>query len=312
MVVHKYMEYPYSHDEQHASTAILRRHLWSQKPNLYWRQPVAFGPMPGPRQDWYGNPQKDWDKVRCTTARIVLKTSATLLRNLFPNNQYSFKSKDTVATASIRLQMPTNLAWLGGGGYNLVGFYIHNVTYTAANGKEYDATYLPAMFENLADPIMTGREELGFPKVFSNINVKQDDGALKASLSWCGATWAEFVWPLAHQNGDTAAEPIARRTETERLLLHRAMPTVGDQSKMAPSQYAAYYPSQTIDTKLHREQICPTPAKLSFTPHDWRKLPTLHHIVSRLEELPVFSITESTVAEEEGWTDFHEFAKIEV
>ena len=172
--VEQYLQYPYSHDEQHASEQILRRYLWSQKSH-YWRQPVSFGPMPGPRQDFYGSKQKALGKVECTTAKVVLKTSATLLRNLFPNASYSFKSRDTVAIISLRVQALNNLAWLGGGGYNLLGAYIHDVVYKAVDGREYCGNYLPVMFEDLADPILTGREELGFPKVFSDTDITIDE-----------------------------------------------------------------------------------------------------------------------------------------
>lgn len=268
--------------------------------------------MPGPLQDFFGNKQKESDKVRCTTAKVVFKTSTTLLQNFFPDTRYSFKSRDTVAVASVRIQIPTNLAWLGGGGYSLMGVYVHNVTYTAADGREYTGTYLPVMFENLADPIMTGREELGFPKVFSDIDIQDKGTTFKASLSWRGTTWAELSWPLTQTNGDSTTQARSQITENESILVHRQMPGVGDPGKTTPEgQYTAYCPSQQIKTKVLKEHTCLTPATLSFQPHYWRTLPTLHHIVARLDELPVLEVIESSVVDTEGWTDLSELVRIE-
>lgn len=310
--VNQYLQYPYSHDEHHASTAILLKYLWSKKPGLYWRQPVAFGPMPGPRQDFDGHPYA-WDKVRSTTAKIVFQTSATLLRNLFPSEAYSFKSRDTVAIASLRIQSLGNLSWLGGQGYKLLSFHVHDVTYTAVDGKEYTGSYIPVVFENLADPIMTGREELGWPKVFSDLETHQDDDAFRASLSWRGTTWAEFSLPLVRASSNSANEAQPKTKQTESLLIHRQMPGVGDQTRVkADGAYASYYPGQEIRTKTLSEQHSPKPANISFKAHDWQKLPTLHHIVKGLEEIPILSVVESSIIEEEGSTDFCETTRIEV
>lgn len=307
-----YLEYGFSHDENHASTGILRKYLWSKKPGLYWRQSISFGAMPGPRQDFHGNQQKGLDQVRCTTAKIVFKTSATLLRNLLPTASYSFASRDTVAIASFRLQVLDNLTWLGGNGYNLMGFYIHNVTYTAPDGKQHTGSYLPVMFEDLTDPIVSGREELGFPKVYSDIVVKSDMDTYKATLSWRGATWAQFTWPLPSENGGTLTNGSSSPEQSpENVLVHRYMPGVGEQEKTAPdADYAVLYPPQKGEQKTLKKRICQSPAKVLITAHDWKRLPTLHHIVSRLQELPILEVVEASVTDTEGFSDLRDMVRL--
>lgn len=54
----------------------------------------------------------------------------------------------------------TNLQWLGGAGYNLAHITF-GVTY-----KDEPMTMSVVMWENAIDPIITGREELGFQKLF--------------------------------------------------------------------------------------------------------------------------------------------------
>ena len=157
-LVLKYIEYGLSHDEIHASTQILRRHLWKAQENTsFWRQLTVFGPLPGPRQAPFGRASNPSLRSATTTKTVIkFKTSATLLRNMFPNERYSFEKSDTVATASFSLEALEHLEWLGGHGYNLFALYIHGVLYKLADGQTVKGTYCPIMFENETDPILTG------------------------------------------------------------------------------------------------------------------------------------------------------------
>jgi len=59
------------------------------------------------------------------------------------------------------------IEWLAGRGYNILG-----VTFPAVfKGKEDTARgpFLTVLWENLADPIITGREELGFSKIYCEL-----------------------------------------------------------------------------------------------------------------------------------------------
>lgn len=47
-------------------------------------------------------------------------------------------------------------------GYNTWGVYANDVVCTISE-ERVKASYLMVLFENMCDPIVTGREELGFP-----------------------------------------------------------------------------------------------------------------------------------------------------
>jgi acetoacetate decarboxylase len=47
-------------------------------------------------------------------------------------------------------------------GYNTLGVYANDVVCTISEEK-VKGSYLLVLFENFCDPIVTGREELGFP-----------------------------------------------------------------------------------------------------------------------------------------------------
>lgn len=44
---------------------------------------------------------------------------------------------------------------------------------------------------------------------------------------------------------------------------------------------------------------------------DWNKLPTLHHIISRLAEIPVYEVVEAKVVEGEGVPDVSSARRIQ-
>ena len=166
---HRFTAYNFGHDEWDYSTQMLRKHQWETQKGLFWRMPTSFGPMPGPRQDFHGRPHNG-SNATFKTASIKIKSSRTVLENLFPNDKLRFASPDTVAHATFAATQLDNLEWLGGRGYSHFGLYIHGVQYTKDNGETVTGTYLPLLFENLTDPILSGREELGFPKLFAELD----------------------------------------------------------------------------------------------------------------------------------------------
>ena len=112
--------YNFGHDEWDYSTQMLRKWEWENNKNLLWRMPTAFGPMPGPRQDFYGRP-RDGSKATFKTVSIKFKSSRTVLQNLLPTENLKFASADTIAYATFAVTQLGNLEWLGGRGYNHFG-----------------------------------------------------------------------------------------------------------------------------------------------------------------------------------------------
>ena len=299
-----YIDYGFSHDEIHASTELLRQFEWRQQGSTqFWRQPLSFGLLPGPRQDAFGRShQQSLRNSTTTRASIKFKTSATLLRNLFPNERYSFEKRDTVAVASFSLQTLENMAWLGGGGYDLLALYIHGVCYRQNDGQVVKGTFCPIMFENLADPILSGREELGVPKVFSDIEISRSSTSCRASLSWRGSQWAEFQWKALKEDAaavDQAEDPIGG------LLVHKYIPATGRKdSHDADANYAVFIPEEPGASTIKSKSVTSkSDLEVKITDLGWQKLPTLHPIVRRLSEIPIFEFLEGAVTGYQGVSD---------
>jgi hypothetical protein len=267
--------------------------------------------MPGPRQDFYGKP-RDGSKGKFTTASVKFKSSRTVLENLFPTEKLKFAVADTTAYATFAVTQLDNLEWLGGRGYSHFGLYIHGVQYTKENGETVTGTYLPVLFENLADPILSGREELGFPKLYCELDVKKDGQNLTLDAGWMSSKFCSLTisgLESGTSNGEVPAQDSSTPKE-EGLFFHKYVPaTSSDGSKergQADVEYTAFLPNdedaKTVEKKVEKT-FKASGAEIKFDALDWKALPTLHHIVERLKEIPVYAVVEAKVVEGTGVSD---------
>ncbi|KAJ5722780.1 hypothetical protein N7488_000815 [Penicillium malachiteum] len=308
--------YIYGHDEFDHSAQVLRKHLWSQNPHMYWRQPIVFGPMPGPRQDHMGR-DRALKSLESTfvTASIKFKTSRTLLQNLFPSDRYSFISPSSVARASFSQTTLNGMDWLGGGGYRHIGLYIHGVQYKKENGEVLKGTYMPILFESLADPIVSGREELGMPKLYTAIDIHERSKSYRLQTSWQGAVWGHFELEDLEDQDPSADKGTIGGEDDDGILVYRYIPKVGQATKgEAEAEYPVFVPhaqeSKVVPSKVTRLRRTKN-AKVEINGLGWDALPTLHHVVSRLAEIPIDEVIDAKITEGRGVPDVSSAQRIE-
>lgn len=282
--------------------------------------PTVFGPMPGPRQDALGHARSGAQSTFVTSS-IKFKTSRTFLENILPSPSFSFSTPGTVAYASMSNTTLNKMDWLGGGGYSHLGLYIHGVKYTKKDGSVINGTFLPILFESLTDPIVTGREELGMPKLYCAIDSYRRKDSLRIRAGWQGATFGNLEWeglekveekPLADtnstSNGTADGSP---KVEGDGIFAYRYIPAVGDRGK-ADAEYPVFVPDAQMSDKpqVHTTWIAKN-AKFAFDGMDWDSLPTLHHIASSLGELPFIDLVEAKIVEGYGVHDVGQAYRIE-
>ncbi|KAK3695171.1 hypothetical protein B0T22DRAFT_96658 [Podospora appendiculata] len=309
-----YTNHNFGHDEIDYAANIFKRWKWSKKPNMYWRMPVAFGPFPGPRQGEYGRRRlTDGPARRFTTASIKFKTSRTFLETLFPTAQFRFKDPSTVATASFSATRLDNMAWLGGKGYTHFGLYVHGVQYTKKDGTSIHGTYMPVLFESLTDPIVSGREELGMPKLFADIDMEHDETSCRVTASWRGATFAKIELPNLRKDETTAEQGTIGGESDYGILVYRYIPAVGEPGK-ADAEYACVVP-HSEESRVQSSTVTAVArsagAKVKIEALDWEALPTLHHITSALAEIPIYAVVDAKVVEGTGVSDVISCRRIE-
>lgn len=305
-------DYAFSHDEVHHATQLIRQHTWDNTSRIIWRQPVGFGPMMSPRQhisrSICSNPRPDrLGEARSLTASIRFRTSKSLLLNLLPSNKYTFSKRGDIAEASFVFQSIENLAWLGGGGYNLVLFQIHDIQHRGdANGVTRDGSYVALVLEDLADPIVSGREDLGWPKLYSEIGVIDEiksGGGLSATLSWRGFKWLSLSWNNL-QPYQQSPQPV--KASPDHVFVHKYIPATTEtpNRQAADADYDVLMPPASPVSKPIQWQHNATNPLFTFESGTEQELPTLWHVVDRLAELPNLGIVEARIGTKDGQDDF--------
>ena len=304
----KFTAYNFGHDEWDYSSQKFREFLLETKPTVFRRNPVGFGPMPGPRQDVLGNAY-DGSGSTFKTASIKFRTSRTLLQNLFPTRQFKFSSPATNVLATFSVATLNNLEWLGGKGYSYFGLYIHGVEYEGKDGKITKGDYLPILFEDLADPILSGREELGMPKLWSELNVQHENGSgeWRMTAGWLGEQFSTMrISELEEATGQGSPSLVAK---DEGLLWYKYIPGSGivaheEKVRQADAEYAMFLPyAEEAKVQKTVERMWKGKGSIEFDALDAKKLPTLHYIVDRLAEIPVYEVVEAKIAAGRGVSD---------
>ncbi len=125
--------------------------------------PRVFGALPGPR-----NVPKDKQHLpnnqRNLTVSVTALTDAGGLSELLPPDC----ALDGEALLTVTITYMSNIGWLAGHGYAIlsVGF---SIAHSSRVRGMLSGSFKPVLWENLADPIVTGREELGFAKLYADL-----------------------------------------------------------------------------------------------------------------------------------------------
>lgn len=288
----QFFYYNCGHDEQHHSAQKLRDWMYKENSKACWQMPISFGPSPGQRQD-LGGRNRQTSNSSFITRTIKFKTSRTLLQNLLPSTAYSFVSPATFATASYVQTTLSGIDWLGGQGYNTVGLHLHGVQYKKKDASMVNGDYLVVVWEDLPDSIIRGREELGIPKLFADVNVKATTSSTTMEASWRKTT---FLTLDLQDLEDGPSDPPS----SDAILAHKYLPATG-----RPGVADVEYPilvSSAKDIRITKSQKA-AHCSIKLNAHDEKTLPTLHHAITRLAELPIHEILGGTVVEGTGLQD---------
>lgn len=184
---------------------------------------------------------------------------------------------------------------------------------------------MAVLFESFTDPITTGREELGFPKVWAELPDGQVEGDRRIhTASWFGYEFLRLELSNLKQHDPKTAPALNKRAFThptqDGIIHHRYVPTVGYPGQHdasyptwcppppgpAPvSAYWAPFPSPQPSTPKEPSQA---EAHVSFSikTGTFEQLPTLYNIVDGLATLELKEMVEVAVQEFQGASDLSE------
>lgn len=269
------------------------------KPKTMYMMPTHFGPMAGPRQGPGGDMgafSRDNRKVRSLAVSFL--TNAGQLEAMLPEGF----ELDGEAVVTVAITYMTELDWLAGRGYNTLG-----VTFGARFTGERDTAagpFLLVLWENLTDPILTGREQLGFSKIYCELPEPISHGG----ETHCTASWLGFRFMDMNLTEMTEVPPAERQSPADppedgvlRGGLHyKYIPRTGEWGEADVSQ-AILSPgrgSLAPPTGLWRGK-----GIVEFHKARWEDLPTQYMIVNAFHELEIREFRGATITHSVGGRD---------
>ena len=238
------------------------------------------------------------------------------MRSLLPD-EFKFQNPGPDAFVTVAPKELAELQWLGGRGYRLYSIYIHGIKYVAGDGIVYNGTYIPVLWEDLADPIISGREELGYPKVFADLDILRTGTSYTLEGSWKATKFCTFELRGLENAENKPTKKIAPPEAgiDDGLLLYRYVPSVG-QPGIADAEYPVFVPTAEeargqATTTLRSFTAEPSEATFTWILAEPSALPTLHHIVARLAKIPVLEIVACGLMEKKGGGDLSSAKRIE-
>ncbi len=247
------------------------------KAGQFYRMPIFFGPTPGPRQ-WPEGRTFDFSKTpRMKMLGVRMLTNADQLKAMLPD-RFELRGPPVV---TVEANYMTEIGWLAGRGYNLCDVKFE-VTYHGKAGPVH-GTLVLVRWENLCDPILSGREELGHNKLYCEIpEPRFIDGRHSARMSWLDTPFLDIdIWDLAAPTG--MAGPPAD-PEHQGMLSYKYIPKTGDWGE-ADVEYVTLSPRKPMREKMTVERFELGQGSFQFRNSSWEDLPTLYHIVNAFAEL---------------------------
>lgn len=264
--------------------------------------PASFGPAGGPRQ---APDDTDYRPGPITFTRYVVRFlgCAEQLGALLPKGLVLRGDP----MAQFHFFCLRDIPWLAGRGYNILSLMIP-VTHNGARGEVVDGVYTAVMWENLGDPIITGREQLGHPKLYAHLpDPRHLNGETHMRASWEDFTFAELQLAC-----DTPAQPELvseiGASVGAGIIAHKYIPRSG-QWDVADADYLTLSPVPGV-ANMRDPQPAPSiltgSGRIRFNVPQWQDMPTQYHIVQKLAALEQREPLDAFVIKGTTYLDFYD------
>ena len=240
-----------------------------------FRQPRVFGALPGPRNvplDKRNLP----DNMNVTVIAASALTDADALADLLPPRCHLLGEP----VLSVSIAYLRNIGWLAGRGYNILSLDFP-IVFEGKDGA-LCGKFTPVLWESMADPIMTGREELGFSKLYAQI-----PEPIVLANTYCGTgSWDGFRF-FAIEASELIDGPLyPERQKLDGNFHYRFMPKVGAQGE-ADAEYMAFIPGAGGPGSTGVTKRLVGKGAFRFMPTRWEDMPLQYPIINALAALPL-------------------------
>ena len=270
------------------------------QPNQYYRMPTHFGPSLGPRQGLDGRRFANIETSNDLTVTATFNADPAQLEKLLPPG-FSLRKPHVVM---LTFCYGTDVEWLAGRGYSLFGVKTP-VTYQGEKDR-VDGDLQLVIWENKADPIITGREDLGYCKIYCEIPDAQFiDGKVICRASWDGCEFAKLTLSNVKE---VPHEDLPKGHPSEGTMNYKYIPKTCIPGE-ADVQYAVLLPNDWPNVTVDKTQLASS-AKMHFRHSTWEELPTLVHIVNTLADLTLGECISAVVTRSHGGKDLSDHRRL--
>jgi len=264
--------------------------------------PANFGVAGGPRQP---PDHEDYrpDPIKFTRYVVRFLGRADQLAALLPKG-ITLRGEPTVQFHFFCLR---EIPWLAGRGYNILSLMIP-VTHRGANGEAVHGVFTAVMWENLGDPIITGREQLGHPKLYAQLpDPRHWNNETHIRASWEDFTFAELKLSCENNAGSELVSEITSSVGSG-IICHKYIPRSGQWDE-ADADYLTLSPVPGA-SNLRDPQPPPSvksgTGSIKFNVPQWQDMPTQYHIVQKLAALEQCAPLDAFVMEGTTYLDFYD------
>ncbi|MGI9603625.1 MAG: acetoacetate decarboxylase family protein [Acidimicrobiales bacterium] len=247
-------------------------------PDSSYVMPAHFGPRPmDPRASgWYHD---------VTAMTVSFLTDRDHLARYLPE---PFEVGEQ-ARVSVVYARNRQVDWLAGHGYNMIAVNASAV-FKGANDHE-TGEFTLVMWENLTDPILSGRELQGIPKIYADIpDHSIVAGEWRATASHFGHTIVDLSVSELRQPTDDEIEAGLDAQANSTPMGWRYLPGVSGFGRTTSE--ATAYPSEN-----HFTSVQVGDGRIDWHRLSWEQNPTQFHIVNALAELPLLEYEPAVVTE---------------
>ncbi len=259
-----------------------------------YRMPTVFGPATGPRRGPDGRRFDCIENPKSTSICVSFRTNPDQLASLLPECFELDENPVVTVTATYM----TDIEWLAGRGYKMLG-----VSFPAVYvGREETARgpFLAVLWENLADPIITGREELGFAKIYCSL----PDAEVSETVASCSANWLGFEFFEMEVTGLESQPLPGIVAEFDGVLHYKYIPRTGEWGA-ADVSHAAISPEGVSNNRRaisHKSGE----GRIAWNRARWEDMPTQYNIVNGLADLDVVEFVGGSVTKSIGSKDLRD------
>ena len=178
--------------------------------------------------------------------------------------------------------------WLAGRAYNLIG--VNAAVKFKGQEDQLEGNLTLAMWENLTDPILTGRELQGIPKIYADI---PDHQVINGEWRVNASHFSNQILQMSVKNLRTpsAEEIVAFQAATEGKNHWMGWKYIPNPSGTgADVSYPTLFPSEDITNEIWVGE-----GSVAWEHLTWEQNPTQYHIVNALADLPNLGVLYTAV-----------------